>query len=368
MNTAVTTVKQRPARVHANGASGARALPVPPSRLRGWLKLLALCALVGGLIAAASDRSASYELSRLGRTLQTQASAMFGDKGKTKGKEAAAAATASPAELAADALERSPPEYSPLTRGRYAIEQIASDGHRFLAQFALDGFGIAHWNQTDRVLKSVEDFLFGGIRNLETRYDIAAPNRPGRRGQRGVDVLTVFGFLKAWKLLHASGTSAKAAQWAALSEYRAVLGQRVLAHSSRIGRAALKLGAVAGTAYLVARHPGLLTSLFVEAGDWIGLPTWAAVCSGLVACCVCAVGIVDAAVGRPDVVGAAADALGENRGVADRSGPKAHGAHGACGVSALRNMVHEQRPGARSSGCPTCAAGSPASASLVGPR
>ncbi len=378
MNTiaTATAATQRPRRADA-------ALPgVPharPSRLRGWLVLLMLCALIGGLIAAVSDRSASYddrlvdlrarqtfgpelydktgalpalqavlldaaadrelafkmrlaldkygeqaravleafgaepqlqallrrygepivpvifyfmdhdvatlragyELSRLGRTLQAQASALFGDsKGKPTDHTEKAASDQPAAPASAPVSAPAPPEYSPLTRGRYAVDQIAVNGLQFLAQFAVDSAGVAHWNQTDRVLKSVEEFLFGGIRNLETKYDVAAPIGLGDVASAGVDVLTVFGFLKAWKLLRASGRSAEVAQAAALSNYRAVLGQRVLSGSGRVGRAALKLGAVAGTAYLVARHPGLLTSLFVEAGSLVGLPAWAAAAAG----------------------------------------------------------------------------------------
>ncbi|MEP6558924.1 MAG: hypothetical protein ABJB17_10610 [Burkholderiales bacterium] len=379
MNTAVTARKQSSV---DPAAATTIALPALPSRLRGWLLLLALCALVGALVSFASNRTASYddrlvdlrarqtlgpdvyratgampalqavlldaaadselafkmgltldkygdpartvleafgaeaplqallrrfgegivpvifyfmdhdvvtlragyELSRLGRTLQTQASAMFGDsKNKDKAKkdqEKTASSLPAAPRAPAPTPDPAPPEYSPLTRGRYAIDQIATSGHQFLAQFAVDSAGIAHWNQTDRVLKSVEDFLFGGIRNLETKYDVAAPIGLGDVASAGVDVLTVFGFLKAWKLLRASSASEKVAQQAALSEYRAVLGQRVIAGSGRVGRAALKVGAVAGTAYLVARHPGLLTSLFVEAGGWLGLPAWAASATG----------------------------------------------------------------------------------------
>ncbi len=380
MNTAVTAQGRSLAPAAAATSDGFR----PGSgRLRGWLLLLALCALVGALIAAASNRTASYaerlvdlrarqtlgpdlydhavalpalqavlldtaadrelafkmqlaldkygvqaravleafgaqaplqsllrqygepivpvifyfmdhdvatlrasyELSRLGRTLQTHAKVLFGDDknpgkaGKpTSAKDDHAKATADPPTPSIP--ENAPPEYGPHTRGRYAIDQIAIGGHQFLAQFAIDRAGIAHWNQTDRVLKSVEDFLFGGIRDLETQYDVAVPIGLGDVASAGVDVLTVFGFLKAWKLLRASGASEKIAQRAALSEYRAVLGQRVLAGSGRMGRAALKLGAVAGTAYLVARHPGLLTSWFIEAGGWLGLPAWAAAATG----------------------------------------------------------------------------------------
>ena len=222
---------------------------------------------------------AGYQVSRLAAALKAHAGSMF-SAGDHKANEQAPASADTAGALPA------PIEYGPDTRGRYAIEQIGSGGYQFLAQFSIDAAGVAHWNQTDRVLKSVEDFLFGGIRNLETKYDTAAPIGVLDVADAGADVLTVFGIVKSIKLLRAAGASAraanamKAAPWAALSEYRALLGRRVLAGGGRLGSAALKLGATAGAVYLVVRHPGLLTSLFVEAGGWLGLPAWAAAAAG----------------------------------------------------------------------------------------
>ena len=219
---------------------------------------------------------AGYQVSRLAAALKAHAGSMFaaGDNHANGQAPAGAHATGAPP---------APIEYGPDTRGRYAIGQIGSDGYRFLAQFSIDAAGVAHWNQTDRALKSVEDFLFGGIRNLEAKYDTAAPIGVLDVADAGADLLTVFGIVKSIKLLRAAGASAeaaKAAPWAALSEYRALLGRRVLAGGGRLGSAALKLGATAGAVYLVVRHPGLLTSLFVEAGVWLGLPAWAAAAAG----------------------------------------------------------------------------------------
>ena len=213
---------------------------------------------------------AGYQVSRIGLALKAQAGALFADRKKDGATDPVAPPAVSPASI----------EYGPRTRGRYAIEQIAGSGHQFLAQFALDNAGVAHWNQTDRVLKSMEDFLFGGIRNLESKYDTAAPIGMFDVADAGVDLLTMFGIVKAIKLLRASGATAKATRWATLAEYRAVLSRRVLAGSGRIGTTLLKLGATAGAVYLVVRHPGLLTSLFVEAGSWLGLPAWAAAAAG----------------------------------------------------------------------------------------
>ena len=215
---------------------------------------------------------AGWQMSRMGRAIKAQASSLFGGANDSGGDKPGSKPPDPAAPPAAD--------YSPLARGHYAIEQIGSSGYQFLAQFAVDDAGVAHWNQTDRVLKSVEDFFAGGLRELETKHDMAAPIGIGDVAVAGADVLTMAGFVKVLKLLNASRASAKAAQWASLAEARAVLGRRVLAGSGRIGRAALKLGAIAGGTYLVMRHPGLLTSLFVEAGGWLGLPPWVAAAAG----------------------------------------------------------------------------------------
>jgi hypothetical protein len=47
----------------------------------------------------------------------------------------------------------------------------------------------------------------------------------------------------------------------------------VLQHS-RLGQSVIRYGAKAGTTYLVATHPGLLTSLFREAGSRLGWSGW----------------------------------------------------------------------------------------------
>lgn len=205
---------------------------------------------------------ASHALGRIGQAIQAHASSMFaGERG-------------------IGANDGAPAEYDAHARGRWAIAQIGASGHQFLAQFAIDAQGVAHWNQTDRMLKAVESFLLGGVRDLETRHDLGERIGAGDIASAGVDLVALFGLAKAFKLLQAPRASGRAAQWASQTQRRALLGQRALLGGGAFGKSALKLGATAGAAYLVLSHPGLLTGLFVEAGSWFGIPGWAAAAAG----------------------------------------------------------------------------------------
>lgn len=173
------------------------------------------------------------------------------------------------------------PEYGSVYRGRVAIEATKRDGHRFLAQFAIDGQGIAHWNQTDRALKILGDFFVGGVRDLETKHDIGRSLTGSDVAWAGVDVVTAFGAWKALKFLGQTRTAAvgKAAEQASMLEKTTVFGRRVLMNDA-IGMQVAKLGAKVAAVYLVVRHPGLLSGLFVDVGKLLGLSPWLAMWVG----------------------------------------------------------------------------------------
>lgn len=166
-----------------------------------------------------------------------------------------------------------PTTYGPEVRGLYAIQRIQSDGHHFLGQFDV-GQGIVRWNQTDRVLKSLEEFLAGGVRDLETRHNTGASLRMADVAWAGADVLAMTGVVKALKFVKgAAGVTAAVGKEVGIVQRTTLFGHRVL-QNSHIGRSVIKYGAKAGTAYLAATHPGLLTSLFREAGSWMGWSGW----------------------------------------------------------------------------------------------
>ena len=172
-------------------------------------------------------------------------------------------------------------------RGQHAIEVIARDGHRFLGQFAVDASGRAHWNQTERTLQVLMAFLAGGLRNLESKHDLGEDIGALDVLSASADVFVPIATVKALKLFSAArATGATGTATAARAGSRGVVAQgdglvlrtRMLgAHvlqTSRVGRAALKLGLVASTAYLVVRHPSLLNSFFEAAARAVGVPEW----------------------------------------------------------------------------------------------
>lgn len=182
--------------------------------------------------------------------------------------------------------------YGPEARGRRAIQMIGREGHRFLAQFSIDSAGIAHWNQTERTTQFLADFLAGGVRNLETKHDLGEDVGALDVLSASADVFVPIASVKALKLFKAAraagatgangaaaaadaGSRVAATKATGLALHTRLLGSQVL-KTSRVGRAALKLGLVASTGYLVVRHPSLLNSVFEEIGRAFGLPAWLA--------------------------------------------------------------------------------------------
>lgn len=175
-------------------------------------------------------------------------------------------------------------KYGPVDRGRYAIGVIARTGHHFLGQFAIDTSGKAHWNQTDRSMQVLIDFLAGGLRNIETKHDLGEEIGVLDALAASADIFVPIASVKALKLFKAARVAgvfpiATGAQQAAARTSLALrtrfLGAQVL-QTTRTGRAAMKLGLVASTSYLVIRHPGLLNSFFEAAGRALGVPVWMA--------------------------------------------------------------------------------------------
>lgn len=169
-----------------------------------------------------------------------------------------------------------PPPYSAETRGLWAIERIQNDGHGFLGQFDIDAKGVARWNQTERVMESLETFLFGGVRDLERMHDLGASLKPSDYAWAGVDVLGMASAAKALKFLKSARGTAVAAKGAGIVERTRLLGGRVLAHE-KVGRYVVRLGVGIGTGYVLLRHPGLLNSIAIGIGNLLGLSAWLSV-------------------------------------------------------------------------------------------
>lgn len=171
----------------------------------------------------------------------------------------------SAAEPAAE--EAQPPAtYGPDLRGQRAIAVIAQEGHPFLGQFVLDAQGKAVWVQTERALEGMKSFFFSGMVGAEKKYRSGQPLQPVDVLSAGMDVFIVAGAFKALKFLRAAQQVRKAG----VMKRTQLLGAPLLRHSA-LGRYALKYGVMAGTVYLVVRHPSLLSGVFVTLGQWLGI-------------------------------------------------------------------------------------------------
>lgn len=172
-----------------------------------------------------------------------------------------------------------PPSYSADTRGLWAIERIQDDGHGFLGQFDIDAKGVAQWNQTERVLKGVETFLFGGVRNLDRKNALGASLKASDYAWAGVDVLGVASAAKALKFLKVARGSAvvaegaEGAEGAGIVEPTRLLGGRGFAHE-KVGRYVVRLGVKIGTGYMLIRHPGPWNSIAIGIEKLLGLSAW----------------------------------------------------------------------------------------------
>lgn len=196
-----------------------------------------------------------------------------------KGEDALAAAKgfwqklwpAAPAPVtSASAAEKdtppAPATYGPDLRGQRAIAFIDHEGHQFLGQFVLDPQGQAAWVQSERGLEAAKSFFFSGVTGLEKKYKSGQPLQAADVLSAGMDVFLVVGTFKAVKFLRA----AQEVCAIGIVQRTQLLGAPLL-RSGLLGRQVIKYGAIAGTAYLVVRHPSLLSSMFVTWGQWLGV-------------------------------------------------------------------------------------------------
>lgn len=162
-------------------------------------------------------------------------------------------------------------EYSPYQRGLYAIDRANSEGHDFIGQFDLDGQK-AHWNQTDRFSKAITSFLLDGIRTVEQKRNTGAQITAWDWANAGSDVLVIFSASKLMKLPKAMPSAAQSA--ARITGMGQALGSNTLARKLFIASARV------GVAYLIATNPSLLTGLFVDIAEALGIPAWWVVAAG----------------------------------------------------------------------------------------
>ncbi|SDN19312.1 hypothetical protein [Vreelandella arcis] len=164
--------------------------------------------------------------------------------------------------------------FTPYRRGQMGIALLDANGHALLNQFVVSDQGEVEWLQGERVVAGVGDFFTSGLRDLESQWrrgdDIGAADL----GWAGVDLLVMASTVKVLR----AGRAARAARVGSVEVQGARTGLRhgVLVSGGRF--AALprmaKVAVVAGTAYVVVRHPSLVSALGANLSTWLGWPVW----------------------------------------------------------------------------------------------
>ena len=171
-------------------------------------------------------------------------------------------------------VEAAMAELTPLRRGQMGIALLGSNGHGLLNQFVVDDEGNVAWLQGERLVSGVGDFFTSGLRDLESQWRRGEAIGASDLGWAGVDLLVM---ASAVKVLRA-GRAARTARVGSVEAQAARTGVRqgIVATSgcfATLPRMA-KVAAVAGTAYVVIRHPSLVSALGAHLSQWLGWPTW----------------------------------------------------------------------------------------------
>ncbi|WP_198651314.1 hypothetical protein [Salinicola sp. CPA57] len=160
---------------------------------------------------------------------------------------------------------------TPARRGQIAIAILEAKGHAFLQQFVVTPDNDVSWLQGERVVSDIGDFFTSGLRDLESQWRQGEAIGVADIGWAGIDLLVM---TSAVKVLRA-GRAVRAGAAVEGQGARAA-GRGVLAGGGRfvnLSRAA-KVAAITGTAYVVARHPSLVSALGANAARWLGWPVW----------------------------------------------------------------------------------------------
>ncbi|WP_188113738.1 hypothetical protein [Salinicola halimionae] len=160
---------------------------------------------------------------------------------------------------------------TPARRGQVAIAILDAKGHDFLKQFVVDPDGEVQWLQSERVVSDIGDFFTSGLRDLESQWRRGEAIGVTDIGWAGVDLLVMTSAIKVLR----AGRAVRAGAAVEGQGVRAA-GRGVLAGGGRfvnLSRAA-KVAAITGTAYVVVRHPSLVSALGANVGRWLGWPIW----------------------------------------------------------------------------------------------
>jgi hypothetical protein len=177
-------------------------------------------------------------------------------------------------ELGGADVEAAMAELTPLRRGQMGIALLDSNGHGLLNQFVVDDDGNVAWLQGERLVSGVGDFFTSGLRDLESQWRRGEAIGASDLGWAGVDLLVMASTVKVLR----AGRVARAARVGGVEAQAARTGVRqgIVATSGRFATLPrmAKVAAVAGTAYVVIRHPSLVSALGAHLSHWLGWPTW----------------------------------------------------------------------------------------------
>ena len=171
-------------------------------------------------------------------------------------------------------VEAAMAELTPLRRGQMGIALLDSNGHGLLNQFVVDDEGNVAWLQGERLVSGVGDFFTSGLRDLESQWRRGEAIGASDLGWAGVDLLVMASTVKVLR----AGRAARTARLGGVEAQAARTGVRqgIVATSGRFATLPrmAKVAAVAGTAYVVIRHPSLVSALGAHLSQWLGWPTW----------------------------------------------------------------------------------------------
>ncbi|MDF3918678.1 hypothetical protein P3W43_07400 [Salinicola salarius] len=167
--------------------------------------------------------------------------------------------------------EATPATLTPAHRGQIAIAILEAEGHGFLGQFVVDPDGEVQWLQSERVVSDIGDFFTSGLRDLESQWRRGEPIGVADMGWAGVDLLVMASAIKVLRAGRAVRAGAAVEGQGARAAGRGVLvgGGRFV----NLSRAA-KVAAITGTAYVVVRHPSLVSALGANVAKWMGWQLW----------------------------------------------------------------------------------------------
>jgi len=163
---------------------------------------------------------------------------------------------------------------TPYRRGQMGIALLDANGHALLNQFVVSEQGEVEWLQGERMVSGLGDFFTSGLRDLESQWRRGDAIGAADLGWAGVDLLVMASTVKVLR----AGRAARAARVGSVEAQGARVGLRqgVIVSSGRF--AALprmaKVAVVAGTAYVVVRHPSLVSALGANLSNWLGWPVW----------------------------------------------------------------------------------------------